>query len=67
MNRVRRWTCTGVAGVAAVVVVGASIAIARADDGNQAPFLEGRLIAAGIPGPSAISQVGAFLDRKSVV
>ena len=35
--------------------------VCRADDGQDRPFLEGRIVAAGIPGVSAIAPVGTFL------
>jgi hypothetical protein len=44
------------------VVAGLALHILRADTGKgQVPFLEGRLVAAGIPGVSAVSPVGRFL------
>lgn len=46
---------------AAVIAAISSIATVRADDEGKAPFLEGRVVAANIPGISAISQVGTFL------
>ncbi|MBV9675215.1 MAG: hypothetical protein JO185_02695 [Acidobacteriaceae bacterium] len=39
----------------------ASLVAGKADDENKNGFLNGRIVAAGIPGVSAISQVGTFL------
>src|SRR5215469_7625178 len=47
-----------------IFTIGASLTthILKADGGNgQVPFLDGRLVAAGIPGISAIAPVGTFL------
>src|SRR5579871_5156069 len=49
-------------GVSAVFLVFAGgISLIHADDEKQIPAIEGRIVAAGIPGISAISQVGTFL------
>jgi hypothetical protein len=45
-------------GVATVLAV--QIVSANSENGNV-PFLEGRLVAAGIPGVSAVAPVGTFL------
>ncbi len=50
-------SAAGVAGLAAV----AGTRVLFADDEAEAPFLNGRLIATGIPGASAVSAVGTFL------
>src|SRR5690242_15975529 len=42
-------------------ILASAAVTARADDADRVPVLEGRIVAAGIPGVSAISQIGAFL------
>jgi hypothetical protein len=49
-----------IAAAAVVLATGAGVTC-RADDGPDSPFLEGRVVAAGIPGISAIAPVGTFL------
>src|SRR5579871_6167845 len=46
---------------AAFLVLAGGVSLIRADEESHVPTLEGRIVAAGIPGISAISQVGTFL------
>lgn len=64
MNKISRRRALAIlastAGAAGVAGLKPSIALAHNDE-NEAPILDGRLIATGIPGASAISAVGTFL------
>jgi hypothetical protein len=52
----------GTFGIALTIAAALAITVMIADDGNgQVPFLDGRLIAVGIPGVSAVAPVGTFL------
>ncbi len=56
----KKWYAGIAAGTIVFSAIG-SLSLIRADDENQIPFLEGRIVAAGIPGVAAISQIGSFL------
>ena len=51
----------GLGASAIFVVFAGGVSLIHADDDRQIPTIEGRIVAAGIPGISAISQVGTFL------
>ena len=57
----KKWRAILSIGLAAAIVAVLGLSAIRAEEGNDAPSLEGRIVAAGIPGISAISQVGSFL------
>jgi hypothetical protein len=52
------------AGVAALVVGGATASVAA--EQKKAPFIDGRVIAFGIPGASALSPIGKFLPGSPI-
>jgi hypothetical protein len=59
MNGIGRRLMIGVLSLAVAVIGGAGNASAKKDE--RPPFAEGRVIAFGIPGASAVSPVGTFL------
>jgi hypothetical protein len=52
------------AGVAALAVAGATASVAA--EQKKAPFIDGRVIAFGIPGASALSPIGKFLPGSPI-
>jgi hypothetical protein len=57
----KKWRGVLSIGVTAGIVAVIGFSAIKADDGEEIPTVEARIVAAGIPGISAISQVGTFL------
>jgi hypothetical protein len=64
-TRRRAIVILAVAGTVAALTVGGTISSVAAEQGS-APFIDGRVIAFGIPGASAVSPIGRFLPGSPI-